>query len=80
MELHFIEIKIFQYKNKKLYPVTEVPFFDLSIKDNIIYHLNTQTADLVTNISGKVSDIELILTTQNVNRRNFLRKKMARKK
>ena len=68
MELHFIEIKIFQYKNKKLYPVTEVPFFDLSIKDNIIYHLNTQTADLVTNISGKVSDIELILTTQNVNR------------
>ena len=68
MELHFVGIKIFQFKNKKIFPVTEVPFFDLSIKDNITYHLKTQTADLITNISGKISDIELIITTQNVNR------------
>ena len=68
MELHFVEIKIYQFKNKKLFPVTEVPFFDLSIKDNIVYHVKTQNADLITNISGKLSDIELILTTQNVNR------------
>ena len=68
MELHFIEIKIFQFKNKKIYPVTEVPLFDLSLKDNIIYHLKTQTAELVTNISGRLSDVELIITTQNVNR------------
>ena len=68
MELHFVEIKIFQYKNQKLYPVTEVPLFDLSVKDNIIYHLLTQNADLVTNISGKLSDVEIVLTTKNVNR------------
>ena len=68
MELHFLEIKIFQYKNKKLYPVTEVPVFDLSVKDNIIYHLQTQSADLITNISGKLSDVEFVLTAQNVNR------------
>ena len=68
MELHFVEIKIFQFKNKKLFPVTEVPFFDLSVKDNIIYHAKTQNADLTTNITGRLSDIELVLTTQNVNR------------
>ena len=68
MELHFNEIKIYQFKNKKLIPVTEVPFFDLSIKDNIIYHLQNQNADLITNISGRLSDVEVILTTQNVNR------------
>ena len=68
MELHFVEIKIFQFKNKKLYPVTEVPFFDLTLKDNIIYHAKTQNADLVTNINGRLSDIELVLTTKNVNR------------
>ena len=68
MELHFNEIKIYQFKNKKLFPVTEVPFFDLSIKDNIIYHLQNQNADLITNINGRLSDVEFILTTQNVNR------------
>ena len=68
MELHFTEIKVFQFKNKQLYPVTEVPLFDLSIKDNIIYHSITQTASLSTNISGKLSNIEMILTTKNVNR------------
>ena len=68
MELHFIEIKIFQFKNKQLYPVTDVPLFDLSIKDNIIYHSIAQIASLSTNISGKLSNIELILTTKNVNR------------
>ena len=68
MELHFMEIKIFQYKNKQLSPVTEVPIFDLFLKDNIIYHSLTQTATFTTNISGKLSDIELVLTTKNVNR------------
>ena len=68
MELNFSEIKVFQFKNKNLYPVTEVPYFYLSLKDNIIYHSNSQTADITTNISGRLSDVELILTTQNVNR------------
>ena len=68
MEISFAEIKVFQFKNNNLYPVTEVPYFNLSLKDNIIYHANTQTADITTNISGKLSDVELILTTQNVNR------------
>ena len=68
MEISFSEIKVYQFKNNKLFPVTEVPYFNLSLKDNIIYHANTQTADITTNISGKLSDVELILTTQNVNR------------
>ena len=68
MELHFMEVKVFQFKNKQLFPVTEVPIFDLSVKDNIIYHSTTQTASFSTNISGKLSDIELVLTTKNVNK------------
>ena len=68
MELHFIEVKIFQYKNKQLYPVTDVPLFDLSLKDNIIYHSLTQMSTITTNISGKLSNVELILTTENVNK------------
>ena len=68
MELHFLEIKIFQYKNRQLYPVTDIPGFDLSIKDNIIYHSNSQTASITTNISGKVSNVEVILTTKNLNK------------
>ena len=68
MELHFMEVKVFQYKNKQLYPVTEVPIFDLNIKDNIIYHSVTQTASLSTNIGGKLSNVELVLTTKNVNK------------
>ena len=68
MELHFIEIKVFQYKNKQLYPVTDVPLFDLSLKDNIIYHSITQMSTITTNISGKLSNIELILTTGNVSK------------
>ena len=61
MELHFMEIKIFQFKNKQLSPVTEVPIFDLFVKDNIIYHSQSQMATFTTNISGKLSDIELIV-------------------
>ena len=68
MELHFMEVKIFQFKNKQLFPVTEIPNFDLSIKDNIIYHSLTQTASLTTNISGKLSEVELILTNKNLNK------------
>jgi hypothetical protein len=68
MELHFIEVKIFQYKNKQLYPVTEVPLFDLSVKDNIIYHSLTQMSTFATIIGGKLSNVELILTSQNVNK------------
>ena len=68
MELHFIEVKIFQYKNKQLYPVTDIPLFDLSIKDNIIYHSLTQMSTFTTYIGGKLSNVELILTTENVNK------------
>ena len=68
MELHFMEIKIFQFKNKQLSPVTEVPIMDLFVKDNIIYHSLSQMATFTTNISGKLSDVELVLTTKNVNR------------
>ena len=67
-EFHLFEIKIFEFKNKKLSPVTEVPNFDLSIKDNIIYHSITQMATLLTNINGKLSNIELILSPKNVNK------------
>ena len=68
MELHFMEVKVFQFKNKNLSPVTEVPIFDISLKDNIIYHSNTQSATLTTNISGKLSDVEVFVTTKNVNK------------
>ena len=68
MEIHFMEVKIYQIKNRNLYPVTEVPLFSISVRDNIIYHVKTQKAEIYSSITGRLSDINVSLTTNNLSK------------
>ena len=68
MELHLMEVKIYQIKNRGLYPVTELSEFSLSFKDSIIYHVKKQKAEVYSTIGGRLSDVDVVITTSNVSK------------
>ena len=65
-EVKFSELKVNQFKQNEYIPITQVPFYSILVKNNILYHTKTKKSELITTISSQLSNVEAILTAQNL--------------
>ena len=68
LKIIFSELKIFHFKQNNLLNICEIPVYSINSKKTLIYHNQTQNATFNNLIISNLSDIEIELTTFNLDK------------